>query len=74
MLDCISGGRLIAGFPVGSPMDTCYAFGQNPSLLRPRYHEAHDLILTERPDGCAINAAPRGRAPRRCALETACRV
>ena len=45
MLDCISGGRLIAGFPVGSPMDTCYAFGQNPSLLRPRYHEAHDLIL-----------------------------
>jgi len=27
MLDCISGGRLIAGFPVGSPMDTCYAYG-----------------------------------------------
>ncbi len=25
MIDCISGGRLIAGFPVGSPMDTCYA-------------------------------------------------
>ena len=45
MLDCISGGRLIAGFPVGSPMDTCYAFGQNPSLLRPRYHEAHDLVI-----------------------------
>jgi len=45
MLDCISGGRLIAGFPVGSPMDTCYAFGQNPSMLRPRYYEAHDLIL-----------------------------
>ena len=22
MLDCISGGRLIAGFPVGTPMDT----------------------------------------------------
>ena len=64
MLDCISGGRLIAGFPVGSPMDTCYAFGQNPSLLRPRYHEAHDLILTERPDGCVINSAPRGGVPR----------
>lgn len=45
MLDCISGGRLIAGFPVGSPMDTCYAYAQNPSLLRDRYHEAHDLIL-----------------------------
>jgi alkanesulfonate monooxygenase SsuD/methylene tetrahydromethanopterin reductase-like flavin-dependent oxidoreductase (luciferase family) len=45
MLDCISGGRLIAGFPVGTPMDTCYAFGQNPSLLRERYLEAHDLVM-----------------------------
>jgi Luciferase-like monooxygenase len=27
MIDCISGGRLIAGFPVGTPMDTCYAYG-----------------------------------------------
>jgi len=45
MLDCISGGRLIAGFPVGSPMDTCFAFGQNPSTLRQRYMEAHDLIV-----------------------------
>jgi alkanesulfonate monooxygenase SsuD/methylene tetrahydromethanopterin reductase-like flavin-dependent oxidoreductase (luciferase family) len=45
MIDCISGGRLIAGFPVGTPMDTCYAYGQNPSQLRERYHEAHDLVL-----------------------------
>jgi alkanesulfonate monooxygenase SsuD/methylene tetrahydromethanopterin reductase-like flavin-dependent oxidoreductase (luciferase family) len=45
MLDCISGGRLIAGFPVGTPMDTCYAYGQNPSQLRERYYEAHDLIV-----------------------------
>ncbi len=45
MLDCISGGRLIAGFPVGSPMDTCYAYGQNPSQLRERYYEAHDFIV-----------------------------
>ncbi|MCA8928406.1 MAG: LLM class flavin-dependent oxidoreductase [Alphaproteobacteria bacterium] len=45
MLDCISGGRLIAGFPVGSPMDTCFAYGQNPSQLRQRYQEAHDLIV-----------------------------
>jgi len=45
MIDCISGGRLIAGFPVGSPMDTCYAYGQNPSLLRERYYEAHDLVV-----------------------------
>jgi alkanesulfonate monooxygenase SsuD/methylene tetrahydromethanopterin reductase-like flavin-dependent oxidoreductase (luciferase family) len=45
MIDCISGGRLIAGFPVGTPMDTCYAYGQNPSQLRARYHEAHDLVM-----------------------------
>jgi len=45
MIDCISGGRLIAGFPVGTPMDTCYAFGQNPSMLRERYLEAHDLVM-----------------------------
>jgi alkanesulfonate monooxygenase SsuD/methylene tetrahydromethanopterin reductase-like flavin-dependent oxidoreductase (luciferase family) len=45
MIDCISGGRLIAGFPVGTPMDTCFAYGQNPSLLRERYYEAHDLVM-----------------------------
>lgn len=45
MLDCISGGRLIAGFPVGTPMDTCYAMGQNPSSLREKYREAHDLVM-----------------------------
>jgi alkanesulfonate monooxygenase SsuD/methylene tetrahydromethanopterin reductase-like flavin-dependent oxidoreductase (luciferase family) len=45
MLDCMSGGRLVAGFPVGTPMDTCYAYGQNPSTLRARYYEAHDLVL-----------------------------
>jgi alkanesulfonate monooxygenase SsuD/methylene tetrahydromethanopterin reductase-like flavin-dependent oxidoreductase (luciferase family) len=45
MIDCISGGRVVAGFPVGTPMDTCYAYGQNPSQLRERYREAHDLIL-----------------------------
>jgi alkanesulfonate monooxygenase SsuD/methylene tetrahydromethanopterin reductase-like flavin-dependent oxidoreductase (luciferase family) len=45
MLDCISGGRLIAGFPVGTPMDTCFAYGMNPSMLRERYYEAHDLVL-----------------------------
>ena len=45
MIDVISGGRLIAGFPVGTPMDTCFAYGQNPSMLRDRYYEAHDLVL-----------------------------
>ncbi len=45
MIDCISGGRLIAGFPVGTPMDTTFAYGQNPSMLRERYLEAHDLVM-----------------------------
>lgn len=45
MIDCISGGRLIAGFPVGTPMDTCFAYGRNPSQLRERYYEAHDLVM-----------------------------
>ena len=45
MIDVISGGRLIAGFPVGTPMDTCYAYGTNPSQLRQRYLEAHDLVV-----------------------------
>ncbi len=45
MLDVISGGRLIAGFPVGTPMDTNYCYGQNPVTLREKYREAHDLII-----------------------------
>lgn len=44
MLDGITGGRMVAGFPVGSPMDTIYAYGQNPATLRERYHEGVDLI------------------------------
>ncbi len=44
MLDCISGGRLVAGFPTGTSMDTNYAYGTNPALLRDKYYEASDLI------------------------------
>ena len=57
MIDCISGGRLIAGFPLGTPMDTTFAYGQNPSTLREKYEEARRLILrawTE-PDPFAFN-------------------
>ncbi len=57
MIDCISGGRLIAGFPVGTPMDTCYCYGKIPSLLRERYLEAHDLVMKawQHPDTFAFN-------------------
>jgi len=45
MLDVISGGRLLAGFPVGTPMDTNFCYGQIPALTRDKYREAHDLIM-----------------------------
>jgi alkanesulfonate monooxygenase SsuD/methylene tetrahydromethanopterin reductase-like flavin-dependent oxidoreductase (luciferase family) len=45
MLDVISGGRLVAGFPVGSSQDTNFAYGMNPATLRDRYHEAEQLII-----------------------------
>lgn len=44
MLDVISGGRLVAGFPVGTSMDTNYAYGQVPGITREKYGEAHELI------------------------------
>ena len=45
MLDCISGGRLVAGFPVGTPMDTNFCYGQIPALTRDKYAENHELII-----------------------------
>ncbi|BCJ88298.1 LLM class flavin-dependent oxidoreductase [Effusibacillus dendaii] len=45
MLDVLSGGKFIAGFPVGTSMDGNYAYGINPAELRERYYEAHDLIM-----------------------------
>lgn len=45
MLDVISGGRLVAGFPVGTSMDTNYCYGQIPALTRDKYAEAHELII-----------------------------
>lgn len=44
-IDCLSGGRLVAGFPVGSAMDTVGCYGLPPTEVRLRYHEAHDLIM-----------------------------
>jgi len=39
MLDVLSGGRLVAGFPVGTSMDTNYCYGQTPTTLREKYTE-----------------------------------
>ncbi|ABQ67808.1 luciferase family protein [Rhizorhabdus wittichii RW1] len=44
LLDCLSGGRLVAGIPVGTPMDTVGCYGLPPTQVRARYYEAHDLI------------------------------
>ena len=45
MLDVMSGGRLVAGFPVGTPMDTTFCYGETPATLRDKYREGVDLIL-----------------------------
>jgi alkanesulfonate monooxygenase SsuD/methylene tetrahydromethanopterin reductase-like flavin-dependent oxidoreductase (luciferase family) len=57
MLDVLSGGRLVAGFPVGTSMDSNYCYGQTPITLREKYDEAHDLILQAwtRPEPFAFN-------------------
>ncbi len=57
MLDVLSGGRLVAGFPVGTSMDTNFCYGQIPVELRDRYYEAHDLIMQawEREDVFSFN-------------------
>src|SRR5271167_863193 len=44
MLDVLCGGRLVAGFPVGTSMDTNYCYGTIPALTREKYKEAHELI------------------------------
>jgi alkanesulfonate monooxygenase SsuD/methylene tetrahydromethanopterin reductase-like flavin-dependent oxidoreductase (luciferase family) len=45
MLDVLSGGRLVAGFPTGTSMDVNFAYGMTPANFRERYFEAHDLIM-----------------------------
>jgi alkanesulfonate monooxygenase SsuD/methylene tetrahydromethanopterin reductase-like flavin-dependent oxidoreductase (luciferase family) len=45
MLDVMSGGRLVAGFPVGTAMDTAFCYGANPATLRDKYREGVELIV-----------------------------
>jgi len=45
MLDVLSGGRFVAGFPLGTSQDTIFGYGQVPVTLREKYYEAHDLII-----------------------------
>ena len=56
-LDCLSGGRLIAGFVFGTPMDSTFSYGIPPIELRDRFHEARELILKawEEPEPFAFN-------------------
>jgi alkanesulfonate monooxygenase SsuD/methylene tetrahydromethanopterin reductase-like flavin-dependent oxidoreductase (luciferase family) len=44
VIDLLSHGRLISGFPVGTSMDTAYAYSANPGTLREKYLEAIELI------------------------------
>ena len=45
MLDGISGGRLVAGMPLGSSCDVNWCYGITPIEQRERFREAHDLII-----------------------------
>jgi alkanesulfonate monooxygenase SsuD/methylene tetrahydromethanopterin reductase-like flavin-dependent oxidoreductase (luciferase family) len=44
-LDCLSGGRLAAGFVLGTPMDSVFSYGMPPIEMRERFEEARQLIL-----------------------------
>ncbi len=44
MIDCISGGRLVAGFPTGLPSDAALSNGVVPVEQRERYREALALV------------------------------
>ncbi len=56
-LDCLSEGRLIAGFVYGTPMDSTFSYGTPPIELRDRFAEARELILRawEEPEPFAFN-------------------
>jgi alkanesulfonate monooxygenase SsuD/methylene tetrahydromethanopterin reductase-like flavin-dependent oxidoreductase (luciferase family) len=43
-IDALSGGRLVAGWPVGTTMDVNHCYGVVPTETRARYNEAHDFI------------------------------
>jgi alkanesulfonate monooxygenase SsuD/methylene tetrahydromethanopterin reductase-like flavin-dependent oxidoreductase (luciferase family) len=45
MLDCISDGRLVAGFPTGLPSDATLSNGVVPIEQRERYREALALVI-----------------------------
>ena len=45
MIDCLSNGRLIAGFVRGIPAEYVW-YGVNPDESRGRFQEAYDLIMT----------------------------
>jgi alkanesulfonate monooxygenase SsuD/methylene tetrahydromethanopterin reductase-like flavin-dependent oxidoreductase (luciferase family) len=45
MLDCLSGGRLVAGLPVGLSYDANLNNGIPTVETRDRYREAHDLVM-----------------------------
>jgi len=44
VLDCLSGGRLVAGFPTGLPTDAAISNGVVPIEQRERFREALELV------------------------------
>jgi hypothetical protein len=67
MLDVISGGRLVAGFPVGTSMDTNYAYGRVPARIGRWATRTGRNLLTQRPAASASNRPSTADAPERSA-------
>ncbi|WP_310961216.1 LLM class flavin-dependent oxidoreductase [Nocardioides terrisoli] len=44
LLDVLTGGRIIAGFPMGTSQDTNFVYGVEPRTTRARYNEGFELI------------------------------
>ena len=58
MLDVLSGGRLVAGFPVGTPMDTTYCYGAVAG------DPAREIPRGRRPDPARLERARAVRVQR----------
>jgi len=61
MIDCISGGRLIAGMVVGGGPEY-YSFSLTPAHAWERFNEAHDLIIKAWTEPGTRRAVSRGAA------------
>ena len=75
MIDCISGGRLMAGFPVGLMFDAAINNGVPPIEVRRRYEENMRLVLRawSDPEPFAVERPLQPSSPRSISGRARCR-